>query len=348
MRVTLEVLHVPDCPNLQPLMDRLRDVTDLPVTTHEITTDADAAAHGMAGSPTLLINGTDPFAAASHPDRGYAVSCRIYRDEHGHPVGAPTVAQLRAALAAAADITPTGPTCERAGKPVQPSEVLGAWRTRALPLNPVDKAVHQAILRSFATSGHPPTAGELDRVTAGSGRSTGDVLSALHDLDTIRLTEGGEIAVAYPFSAHPTRHRVRIGGQVEGGHVDRSYVGRSQVGRSQVEVYSMCAIDAIGISSMLGRDTHIESTDPTTGRPVRVLMTDVATTWDPPAAVVFVGATVDGGPSADCCCDYLNFFTDTAAATAWTSAHPQIPGQILDQTAAEALAIRLFGSLLTE
>jgi hypothetical protein len=40
MSVNLEVLHVPDCPNLVPLLDRLRQVTGLPITSREITTDA--------------------------------------------------------------------------------------------------------------------------------------------------------------------------------------------------------------------------------------------------------------------------------------------------------------------
>jgi hypothetical protein len=59
------------------------------------------------------------------------------------------------------------------------------------------------------------------------------VLTALHDIDAIRLDPDGQIAVAYPFSATPTRHRVRIG-----GHVD---------------VYAMCAIDSLGVAAMLGR-----------------------------------------------------------------------------------------------
>jgi hypothetical protein len=53
-------------------------------------------------------------------------------------------------------------------------------------------------------------------------------------------------------------------------------------------------------------------------------------------AVVFLGAA-GGGPSADCCCDYLNFFTDEAAARAWMLAHPHIPGQILGQADTQAL-----------
>jgi hypothetical protein len=62
--------------------------------------------------------------------------------------------------------------------------------------------------------------------------------------------------------------------------------------------------------------------------------------------VVFIGADAGGGPSADCFCDYLNFFADQDAAQTWTSAHPRVPGQITDQADAEDLAVRLFGHLL--
>ncbi|GAA1573149.1 hypothetical protein GCM10009804_32110 [Kribbella hippodromi] len=96
----LEVLHVPDCPNLAPLLTRLGELTDVPVTTREVRTDADAAAADMAGSPTLLVNGTDPFASAA----GCTLSCRLYRDDSGRVVTIPTAAQLQTALAAAVDV----------------------------------------------------------------------------------------------------------------------------------------------------------------------------------------------------------------------------------------------------
>lgn len=133
---------------------------------------------------------------------------------------------------------------------VHPGEVLSAWRSRAVPLDSVEKAVHQEILRAFAARGRPPAPSELDTVTAASGRPTSEVLSALHEADAIRLDPDGDIAVAYPFSTRPTRHRVRI--------ADR------------VEVHAMCAIDALGISAMLGQDTRIESLDVTSGEPVTV------------------------------------------------------------------------------
>ncbi len=108
----------------------------------------------------------------------------------------------------------------------------------------------------------------------------------------------------------------------------------------------MCAIDSLGIAPMLGRDTRIESVDVTTGQPITVTTIGGRTTWQPATAVVFIGADAGGGPSADCCCDYLNFFADHAAVEAWTSAHPGIPGQILNQPEAEQLATRLFQPLL--
>jgi hypothetical protein len=49
----------------------------------------------MCGSPTLLINGVDPFAA---PGQLPTLSCRLYPDATGRLEGAPPVAALRQAL----------------------------------------------------------------------------------------------------------------------------------------------------------------------------------------------------------------------------------------------------------
>lgn len=314
----LEVLHVTDCPNLPPMLDRLGQATDLPVETREVHTEADAAKLGMNGSPTLLVNGVDPFALADECACG--VSCRLYRDEEGRIVPAPSVEQLRNAIAEVEQSVPATPLLEL-------GEVLSAWRRQAVPFDHVEREVHQAILRAFAATGRAPALSELEAGTGAAGRPISEVLSALHEVDAIRLDTDGDIAVAYPFSNRPTRHRVRI--------ADR------------VDVYAMCAIDALGISAMLGHDTRIESFDVTSGERITVSMTSEEATWEPNQAVVFVGAAAGGGPSSDCCCDYLNFFTDDAAAEAWSAAHPRIPGQVLNQRQAVDLAIRLFQPLLT-
>src|SRR6266496_690683 len=89
----LTVLSVPDCPNEPVLVERLAEVlADHPgarLARHVVQDEADAARLGMRGSPTLLVNGVDPFGA---PDAPASVSCRIYRDETGQAGGAPSVA----------------------------------------------------------------------------------------------------------------------------------------------------------------------------------------------------------------------------------------------------------------
>jgi len=95
MRV--EVLHVPECPNLAVLLQRLDEVLGdrESVTTRLIETDEQAAALGMAGSPTLLLDGVDPFP---DPAQRPGLACRIYRDEDGRTSAAPSLAQLRTVL----------------------------------------------------------------------------------------------------------------------------------------------------------------------------------------------------------------------------------------------------------
>ncbi|WP_042411132.1 DsbA family protein [Streptacidiphilus carbonis] len=95
----LTILTVPDCPHATLLRERLTIAsTGLPVTAEtwrQVATEQDAERWGMHGSPTVLVNGIDPFAAGNDPA---SVSCRLYRDEHGLLHDAPTVAQLRTAL----------------------------------------------------------------------------------------------------------------------------------------------------------------------------------------------------------------------------------------------------------
>jgi hypothetical protein len=95
----LTVLAVPGCPNAPVLEDRLAAVLDgragVSVLHEVISSEADAARRGMRGSPTLLIDGVDPFAQPGQPP---SVSCRLYRDDDGQVSGAPSVGQLRQAI----------------------------------------------------------------------------------------------------------------------------------------------------------------------------------------------------------------------------------------------------------
>jgi hypothetical protein len=335
MRLT--ILHVPDCPNVAILEERLTRVVsgDVEVTLRVVDSEELAAALGMTGSPTLLVDGVDPFA---EPGRAASVSCRLYHDETGHPAGAPSVAQLRRALDQAAMTASTvavagdEPACDDGGCCAAPntgsarSAGLDDWRARTAPQDAAGRAVHQAILRAFATTGRPPVATDLDRIAAAHGATTEKTLAELHAGDVIRLDAAGRIGVAYPFSATPTRHRVQLAGGVE--------------------VWAMCAVDALGIPDMLDTDAMISSSDPGNNQAVTITVQGGRHLWDPPTAVVFLSAAAGDGPSVDSCCNDLNFFTTPASAQAWITAHPRLRGEVLDPVSAERLGQDIFGALL--
>lgn len=324
----IEILHVPDCPNLPLLDQRLhKALAGRPaVVTHRLVADVDTAARtGMTGSPTLLLDGKDPYAREGLEP---SLSCRLYPQEDGHIEGAPSVDALRHTIDQY-DTASTTHTTDTSGAdqccdPSDRADALRSARRRATPTDPTERAIHQAILRAFASTGHPPTTVELEHL-AGPEQTTA-VLQRLHDTDTIRLNPEGTIRAAYPFSANRTRHHLRLA--------------------TGVEVYAMCAIDALGIPAMLHIDATITTHDPTTNDTITVTISKGHSTWSPPTVTAFVGSTADDGPSADTCCDHLNLFTNATTAQSWMDAHQEINGELLTADDAEALGSQIFGSLL--
>jgi hypothetical protein len=81
------ILTVPNCPGASTVLGRVREALagrPARLELHEIHDQAEAERLGMSGSPTVLVNGADPFGASSE---GVG--------------GAPTVSDLQAAIAAA-------------------------------------------------------------------------------------------------------------------------------------------------------------------------------------------------------------------------------------------------------
>jgi predicted DsbA family dithiol-disulfide isomerase len=92
----LTILAEATCPNAPVLTDRLAAAVDRRAdvsVSHQVICDEDEAARwGMHGSPTLLIDGVDPFA---EPGQRPSLSSRLYRDDDGRISGAPSASQLR-------------------------------------------------------------------------------------------------------------------------------------------------------------------------------------------------------------------------------------------------------------
>lgn len=96
----VELLVVPDCPNETAAAALLRTALDdiglpgLMFRTTVIATQDSAAQRAFTGSPTFLIDGTDPFAVTSCEP---AVACRVYSGPDGL-TGVPELPALRRAL----------------------------------------------------------------------------------------------------------------------------------------------------------------------------------------------------------------------------------------------------------
>ena len=208
-----------------------------------------------------------------------------------------------------------------------PDLVGRAGRSRRAPAAGGLRAVHQAVLRHFTATGSAPEPEALEPAAARYGRTAGEVLAELGREDFLTLGADGKIRAAYPFSATQTPHRVRITGGAE--------------------VWSMCAIDALGIPAMLGQDVVITSRDPVSGEPVTVTADpDRTTVWQPGGTVVYIGSRSCSGPAATVCCDALNFFTSTASARTWARENPDVTGNVTGQARAEEIAPQTFGALL--
>ncbi|MDP9092638.1 MAG: hypothetical protein M3N95_06765 [Actinomycetota bacterium] len=84
----VDLLVVPDCPHEKPAALLLRSALDdigleaVDVALTVIATEEDAQRRGFVGSPTILLNGIDPFEV---PGQQTSVSCRLYPGTGGLP-----------------------------------------------------------------------------------------------------------------------------------------------------------------------------------------------------------------------------------------------------------------------
>jgi hypothetical protein len=135
------------------------------------------------------------------------------------------------------------------------TDVLGNDRwaaNRIAGLAPASRRLYALILYRF-TEGAPPDRDELSDLGFG-----GEALSELVEHDLVQLDPDGEVAVAYPFSASPTRHRVL-----------------TDDGRAY---WAMCAIDALGIPYLLHQAAEVRAQEPGSYRAITDAIVPAAVT----------------------------------------------------------------------
>lgn len=98
--MTLELLYFDDCPNWKIAAERVAAIAGsrgLRVKHRLVTTPAEAEAARFRGSPTILVDGEDPFASGDEP---FGLACRVYQTPDGL-AGSPTTDQLEEILGGA-------------------------------------------------------------------------------------------------------------------------------------------------------------------------------------------------------------------------------------------------------
>jgi hypothetical protein len=107
----VELLVVPDCPNESVALSVLRSAFDRvglaaqSVRATVIASQDQAEERGLVGSPTILIDGVDPFGVAAQSP---AFACRVYAAPSGLS-GVPPLGDVIAAVTAASNRDPIPP-----------------------------------------------------------------------------------------------------------------------------------------------------------------------------------------------------------------------------------------------
>src|SRR5258708_27394415 len=141
-------------------------------------------------------------------------------------------------------------TSETARRALDASFAVAGRHEKWAGLGDEEDRVWRAVLEGFASAGRAP---DVVAVTAATGLGPAAVRAALDRLRVrdlvVRAEDTGAVTAAYPFPECSPGHPVRWDGTV---------------------VNALCAVDALGMGAMLGRDTIIEAECRYCSAPIRI------------------------------------------------------------------------------
>jgi mercuric reductase len=162
-----------------------------------------------------------------------------------------------------------------------------------------------ALLGLYAEQGRAPT---IDALAARARLDTAEArgqLAELRQRDLVVLSRDRErIIGAYPFTDRDTGQRVKLDGRT---------------------VNAMCAVDALGVGAMLGRDVQIDSRCHRSGSAIRITTRDCGraiAVAHPETTVVWLSLRYEGGSAAYSLCTVTVFFATDDHLEAWHKDQP--------------------------
>jgi len=182
-----------------------------------------------------------------------------------------------------------------------------ALRIMAGPNQPADRwgdrdrlvdQVRVALLKLYAEAGRAPTQSAIAKRARLSETTVQAQIEELHRRDLVVLN-GDRIVGAYPFTDRDADHQVTLDGRV---------------------VNAMCAVDALGIGAMTGRDIAIASRCRHCGAQIRIATRDQGRALaqiEPRTAVMWQSVRYEGACAANSLCATTAFFCSDDHLSAW-------------------------------
>lgn len=175
------------------------------------------------------------------------------------------------------------------------------WLTaKFADLDPMEDSVWQVVLEGYADLGRAPSVPEIASRMGISPDATKGWLRRLRARDQIVLNEAGDSIIgAYPFTEQSTGHRIRLGERA---------------------LNAMCAIDALAVGAMYGRDIAIDSSCRHCGKAISITTRQRGLALEsalPAETVVWAGIAYANNCAATSLCRVLAFFCSDDHLETW-------------------------------
>lgn len=184
-------------------------------------------------------------------------------------------------------------------------------------LSPALRSVHRIILQSLVDTSKPPTQARIAAIV-------GSKTAALHALGTLQSADLVVLSGPTRYDEKTKQHTADAAAEIVGAYPMTTSSTPHRVASNGTAVNAMCAVDALAIGPMFGRQTVIESKCHVTGAPIRIRQDGAKVLEVSPSADIHVGVRWQNlqGCAATTICAEMVFLRDAAIAETWRKTDP--------------------------